>query len=178
MTAAARAYPAARPSTREIFVARTEARAALWQFGELSLHEAVDKLQADAVRDGLVTELGQDEVQRLMAEAFGAVREDLPKFGDIFEPEIVEIAEVVPDPMPESTFEPLENPASDSTVEAVVYALREYGTDALHRGNSRARLAELSNRQIEVVIARLARMSSKYSTVSERLLLALAELLP
>ena len=81
---------------------------------------------------------------------------------------------MVPDALPEADG----RGASDSTVEAVIYALREYGSDALHRGNTRARLAELSNRQIEAVIARLARMSSKYSTVSERLLLALAELLP
>jgi hypothetical protein len=171
MTAAAarkRAEPAARPSRLGIFTARAEARALLWKVAEISPHDAVDKLQADAERNGLVAELGQDKVQAIMAEAFAAVRK----------PEVVEIAGVIPDPMPEST--PLENRnrASDSTVEAVMYALREYGTDALHRGSTRQRLAELSNRQIEAVIARLVRIRSKYSTVSERLLLVLAELLP
>ena len=78
MTAAARkrAEPAARPSALEVFIARAEARALLWQAGEFDLHQAVDELQAAAERDGLVTLLGQDEVQRLMAEAFRKVRED------------------------------------------------------------------------------------------------------
>jgi hypothetical protein len=62
----------------EVFRARAEARALLWKVGALDLFEAVDKLQADAVRDGLVDAIGQDEVQRIMATAFhryrGAVR--------------------------------------------------------------------------------------------------------
>ena len=78
MTAARkRAEPAARPSALEVFIAHAGARALLWQAGEIELHEAVDGLQAAAVRDGLVDQLGQDEVQCLMAEAFGAVRDDL-----------------------------------------------------------------------------------------------------
>ena len=48
-----------------------DARPLLWQAGASDLHEAVDKLQADAVRDGLVAEIGQDEVQHILAEAFG-----------------------------------------------------------------------------------------------------------
>ena len=43
----------------------------LWQAGELDLHAAIDELQAVAVR---VAELGQDEVQRLMVEAFAPLR--------------------------------------------------------------------------------------------------------
>jgi hypothetical protein len=73
MPAAARARPAARPSALEAFVARAEARALLWQAGEFDLHEAVDVLQAAAERDGLVDQLGQDEVQRIIAEAFAKV---------------------------------------------------------------------------------------------------------
>lgn len=53
-------------------------RALLWQAGEIDLHDAVDELQAAAVRDGLVTLLGQDAVQQLMAEAFRKLREDAP----------------------------------------------------------------------------------------------------
>ena len=66
----------ARPSALEVFIASAEARALLWQAGEIDLHQAVDELQAAAERDELVTLLGQDEVQRLMAEAFRKVRED------------------------------------------------------------------------------------------------------
>jgi hypothetical protein len=59
----------------EAFTALCQARAMLFARGELELHEAVDALQAAAVRAGLVEQLGQDEVQRLMAEAFGRVRD-------------------------------------------------------------------------------------------------------
>jgi hypothetical protein len=57
-----------------VFIARCEARALLWQAGEFDLHEAIDKLQADAVRDGLVAEIGQDAVQTIIAKAFEVVR--------------------------------------------------------------------------------------------------------
>jgi len=56
------------------FKARAEARALLWKCCELDLHEAVDVLQADAVRDGLVDALGQDTVQRVLADAFHQFR--------------------------------------------------------------------------------------------------------
>jgi hypothetical protein len=63
---------AAMPSALEVFAERCKARAMLWQAGEISLHDAVDVLQHAAVRDGLVAQLGQDEIQRIMAEAFCA----------------------------------------------------------------------------------------------------------
>jgi hypothetical protein len=76
MSAAARklAQPAARPSALEVFIARAEARALLWQAGEFDLHHAVDELQAAAERDGPVTLLGQDAVQEILSKAFGVVR--------------------------------------------------------------------------------------------------------
>jgi hypothetical protein len=58
----------------EVFRARASARALLWRVGEFSLHDAVDVLQADAMRDGLVDEIGQDAVQEIMADAFHRVR--------------------------------------------------------------------------------------------------------
>jgi hypothetical protein len=61
-------------SPREIFTARAEARALLWQAGEFDLHDAIDVLQAVAERDGLVDELGQDAVQVIITEAFQKVR--------------------------------------------------------------------------------------------------------
>jgi hypothetical protein len=76
MTAALaeRAAPAAKPSALEVWIARAEARALLWQAGEFDLHQAVDELQAAAERDGLVTLLGQDAVQEIISKAFGVVR--------------------------------------------------------------------------------------------------------
>jgi hypothetical protein len=55
---------------RLAFTARCEARALLFATGELALHDAVDALQAAAVASGLVREIGQDEVQKIMAAAF------------------------------------------------------------------------------------------------------------
>jgi hypothetical protein len=57
---------------------RAWARAYLWSIGELTLREAVDVLQTDAVRDGLVDELGQDGVQKILSDAFAAFREAAP----------------------------------------------------------------------------------------------------
>jgi hypothetical protein len=61
------------PSRLEVFQLRAWARAYLWAACEFDLHEAVDVLQRDAERDGLVAEIGQDAVQRFLAEAFGGV---------------------------------------------------------------------------------------------------------
>ena len=107
---------AARPSPLAVFVARTEARALLWQAGEMDLHEAVDGLQAAAVASGLVAELGQDEIQRLMAKAFAAVRDDL-----------------VPDPLPEERR--VSSPGSlipISTLWAAEYLARENDPKRFH----------------------------------------------
>ena len=54
----------------EVFTALCDARAHLWSEFAYELHEAVDELQYWAVKTGLVGEIGQDEVQRIMAEAF------------------------------------------------------------------------------------------------------------
>jgi hypothetical protein len=61
-------------SLAEIFTARAEARALLWQAAEFELHEAVDELQAAAEASGLIAELGQDAVQAIIAKAFEALR--------------------------------------------------------------------------------------------------------
>jgi len=58
----------------EAFKLRCEARALLWAACEIDLHEAVDVLQADAERDGLVELIGQDAVQAIMASAFQSFR--------------------------------------------------------------------------------------------------------
>jgi hypothetical protein len=67
----------ARADPLKVFIARAEARAILWAACEFDLHQVVDELQAAAGRSGLVVELGQDEVQAIMAQAFGAVRDDI-----------------------------------------------------------------------------------------------------
>jgi hypothetical protein len=54
----------------EVFTARCEARAILFEAGEFDLQSAVDVLQTAAESTGLVTLLGQDAVQAMMANAF------------------------------------------------------------------------------------------------------------
>ena len=51
--------------------ARCWARSRLYADSEISLHDAVDRLQADAVGSGLAELIGQDRIQSIMAEAFG-----------------------------------------------------------------------------------------------------------
>jgi hypothetical protein len=76
MTAVARIKIATRPSALEIFIARAEARALLWQADEFDLHHAVDELWHAAERDGLGAKLGADKVQQIIANAFAPVRDD------------------------------------------------------------------------------------------------------
>ena len=52
------------------FTERAGARALLWAIGEFEMAEAVDCLQHDAERDGLVKRIGQDGVQAILAGAF------------------------------------------------------------------------------------------------------------
>ena len=63
------------PAPLDVLKLRAWARAYLYAIGELTLHEAVDILQRDAQRDGLVDEIGQDGVQQILADAFRPYRE-------------------------------------------------------------------------------------------------------
>jgi hypothetical protein len=54
----------------DCFCARADARAFLWAIGEYEIAEAVDVLQHNAERDGLVKRIGRDAVQAILAGAF------------------------------------------------------------------------------------------------------------
>ena len=71
--AAAAAAPDDRADPLAAFELRCWARAKLVAEGELSMSEAVDELQAAALRDGLIDKLGQDAVQQIMAREFAEV---------------------------------------------------------------------------------------------------------
>jgi hypothetical protein len=58
----------------EVLKQRALARAKLWAEGYLDFHDAVDRLQFDAV--SLASEIGQGAVQLIIAEAFDAVRRE------------------------------------------------------------------------------------------------------
>jgi hypothetical protein len=55
-----------------VFSAQCEARALLFANWQLSLNEAIDKLESDAERNGLIKAIGQVTVQSIMAIAFAA----------------------------------------------------------------------------------------------------------
>jgi hypothetical protein len=63
------------PAARDVLELRAWARAYLWSIGTLTLPEAVDVLQRDAQRDGLVRLIGQSAVQQILADAFRPYRE-------------------------------------------------------------------------------------------------------
>jgi hypothetical protein len=62
--------PLADDRTVEYFKALCWARGHLWREGYLEGTDAIDVLQRWAVDSGLIAQIGQDEVQRLMSEAF------------------------------------------------------------------------------------------------------------
>ena len=62
--------PTAPPAALAAFIRRARARAALWDAGELSLTRAVDVLHEVAVSTGLVAHLGEDAIQKIIADAF------------------------------------------------------------------------------------------------------------
>jgi hypothetical protein len=70
--------PLGNPAPIDVLELRAWARAYLWSIGELTRREAVDVLQHDAERDGLVEQIGQDGVQQILADAFAPFREAAP----------------------------------------------------------------------------------------------------
>ena len=171
MTAAAR-KPAAKPSALTVFTARCQAKALLWQAGEIDLHDAIDELQGAAVRDGLVAELGQDEVQRPMADAFTAN----PSLFD------VELSSAFIDEIERVCYEvnaqaagERHNRAAASTVEALMLALRSRGAAALAEPETRRRLADLSSAQVREILARLLALRPDYPVIDDELLFLIGE---
>ena len=59
----------------DAFCELASTRAYLWSICEYELAEAVDALQANAIRYGLIDRIGQDAVQEIMADAFRPYRE-------------------------------------------------------------------------------------------------------
>jgi hypothetical protein len=54
----------------DVLTARAQAKAYLVAIGDLELADAVDALQEDAVKSGLVALVGQDIVQTILHDAF------------------------------------------------------------------------------------------------------------
>jgi hypothetical protein len=58
----------------DAFTERAHARAYLWHVGDIGLREAVDELQHQAERTGLVDRVGQDAIQTILSDAFRPYR--------------------------------------------------------------------------------------------------------
>ena len=70
--------PLATAASRPLAILRLRAwaRATLWQAGEFDLQTVVDALQEAAAASGLTAAVGQDAVQRILADAFRQVSDD------------------------------------------------------------------------------------------------------
>jgi hypothetical protein len=68
--------------------------------------------------------------------------------------------------------------AAASTVEALMFSLRERGVGALVEPDCRRRLTDLSAKQLEEVTVRLARMRGKYPKITDELMSLIVDLLP
>lgn len=173
MTAIAR-KPAEKPIPAvDIFRERAEARAILVNACVYDLQDAVDGLQADAERSGLVAHIGQDAVQRMMADAFAIVpkvrNNSAKSAGNI---RTGDVAHNVPKSGTGSATRPS---AAPSTIEAVMFSLRSRGLRALVEADCRRRLSELAPDQLRQVIVQLDRMRSKYPAITDGLLLRIGE---
>jgi hypothetical protein len=103
---------------------RAEARTFLWAEGEIeSIPEAVDPLQAFAVPSGLVAEIGQDSVQKVLSDAFAPYRK--------------QESDARPDEIEQQT---RRCPTPQITIEAIMYCVRERGLAALKELANRERL--------------------------------------
>jgi hypothetical protein len=150
----------------DAFTERAGARAYLWAIGEYEMAEAVDQLQYDAKRDGLIERIGQDAVQQILADAF-APYQQIERYCD------------APGPPPAHTAEGQElkraakiapKEAVASTVDALHYELCTHGIAQLENSNCRRRLADLSTEQLRNLIAALERMRPKYPVITDDLL--------
>jgi hypothetical protein len=160
--------PATKPARVDpviAFQARAEARALLYCAGEMTLHEAVDGLQREAQENGPVDAIGQDAVQKILAEAFAPHRDD-PWDAPGWRQAAIEyhkqrqgrtlIVEIKPERLKQ---------ARQSTFDALLWELREYGVARLARPQCQRRLAELSTDQMRALIAALMRLRSRYPII-------------
>jgi hypothetical protein len=121
---------------------------------QLPFIDAVDRAQNLATACGLVRTIGQDVVQAIMAQTFKRCR--------VHE----RFAESPP---------PVRTLAADSTVEALMYSLRERGSAALSERGCLDRFANLSSDQIRDVIKRLIALRPHYPNITDELLFKLGD---
>lgn len=146
--------------TPEMFAAVCDALADVADAGDevdrVRFLDAVDRAQNLAVASGLVRTIGQDAVQAIMAAAFKRCRVH---------------QRPTPEPLPQR------DQAANSTIEALMFSLRERGAAALSEPACLDRLADLSSDQTREVIKRLIALRPSYPKITDELLFKLGELL-
>jgi hypothetical protein len=65
--------------------------------------------------------------------------------------------------------------AASSTIEALMWELREYGSERLENENTKRRIADLTPSQMRQVAERLAKLQEKYPQTTSRELVAFFE---
>jgi hypothetical protein len=113
----------------------------------------VDVLQADAVRDWLVGSISQDAVQAIMADAFRPVRQR--------EYESERAAIVANDPAPRAVLDLGRRGTPGSTVEALMWLLRERGLSCLDEPGNRGRLWRCDANAMKQISTRLLDLKSR-----------------
>lgn len=175
---------------RRAFTELCWARARLWKIGTFgktedarSLHEAIDFLHTWTGNHKLIDRLGQDAVQTIMMTAFRPERDDLAKH---LTPEQIDTkiadAETLLETAQQSSRGAIaaqvrkdlecsqnvddkpETPpdhAPQTTVEAIMYAVRTRGLKALNEPDTLERLRRCSEKQLDEIDQRIAKLEVK-----------------
>jgi hypothetical protein len=123
-------------NARDVLKLRAWARAYLWHAGEYSLHEAVDVLQHDAARDGLIKAVGQDGVQAILAAAFQPFHDTQEQTADH-----LAMAQCATDAISLESKQTQRRRTPRTTVEAILYCVRTRGISALKQAANLDRLS-------------------------------------
>lgn len=145
-----------RATSPQSFSAACDALANAADAGDEAFLVVVDRAQNLAVATGLVEDIGEDNVQQIMARAFRRCG----VHHDVHQPE-----------------QPFHRRAPESTLEALMLDLRQRGAAALTERDSLRRLDELSRQQVREIITRLIKLRPRYPKISDELLFKLGGLL-
>jgi hypothetical protein len=145
MTAAA-AIAENRVDPLDAFIECASARALLWSIGEIdSIPAAVDPLQIFAIKSGLVTELGQDAVQKILSDAFAPYR--LDENAAAYE-------------APTAAPKPEKRATPRTTIEAIMWSVRERGPQALHEPANIERLSRCDEAAISEIDRHISKLEA------------------
>jgi hypothetical protein len=125
----------------EAFALRCWSRDRLYAEGELDLHDAVDVLQEFAGTSGLVATIGQDEVQAIMADAFRPIRQR--------EWQLEDAEQAAP-----------KRNTPPTTIEALMYSLRESGLECLGEVGTSDRLRRCDGPAMKEICGRLEHLNT------------------